>query len=323
MGCSPPANRSSSSPRTGDGKPGALLRNPDRHAQERSADHHGQSREWEPPHGTRVEIELMGTYKKGTAFGRRLHPPNRDRQPALRDFLYASWTPERQHLPRGIRNPPAGTARDQAASLWRRTRRPHQDDEGDVGAATQPAPCNRFFAGERRVADEICKAADFDPNANPHTIAVNEAERLYKAINSVKIMSPADKLPLSDRRRTDPVRTSKRKYAADFYTAITRTPSVYRGNPFQVEVGWPTAALCPGMNWSTCCVLPTASRFSISNPAARSQKLRSASTGAAMAFRNPKARCRQGRWRCSFTSLRSGCPSPRKARRRSPPTPKS
>ena len=29
----------------------------------------------------------------------------------------------------------------------------------------------------------------------------------------------------------------KKEIDADFYTAVTRKPAIYRGNPFQVEVG--------------------------------------------------------------------------------------
>ena len=72
--------------------------------------------------------------------------------------------------------------------------------------------------------------------ANPHTIVVNEAERLFKAINSVKIMSPATNC-LSPIGEGQILSGLQKEIEADFYTAITRTPSVYRGNPFQVEVG--------------------------------------------------------------------------------------
>jgi DNA topoisomerase-6 subunit B len=87
-----------------------------------------------------------------------------------------------------------------------------------------------------RVALEICRAAELNPNANPHTIVVHEAERLYKAINSVKIMSPATNC-LSPIREEQIQLGLQKEIDADFYTSITRAPTVYRGNPFQVEVG--------------------------------------------------------------------------------------
>ncbi|HTY61262.1 MAG TPA: DNA topoisomerase VI subunit B, partial [Acidobacteriota bacterium] len=96
-----------------------------------------------------------------------------------------------------------------------------------------------------RVAEEICKAAELSPNAKPHTIAVHEAERLYQAINSVKIMSPATNC-LSPIREEQILLGLQKEIEADFYTAITRTPTVYRGNPFQVEVGLAYGGGLPG-----------------------------------------------------------------------------
>jgi DNA topoisomerase-6 subunit B len=96
-----------------------------------------------------------------------------------------------------------------------------------------------------RVAEEICRAADLKPKANPHTIAVHEAERLFKAINSVKIMNPATNC-LSPIGEEQILSGLKKEIDADFYTAITRSPSVYRGNPFQVEVGLAYGGSLPG-----------------------------------------------------------------------------
>ncbi len=93
-----------------------------------------------------------------------------------------------------------------------------------------------FSRVSSRVALEICQAAQLRPAANPHSIAVNEAERLYKAINSVKIMSPPTNC-LSPIGEEQILAGMKKEIRAAFFTAITRAPAVYRGNPFQVEVG--------------------------------------------------------------------------------------
>jgi DNA topoisomerase-6 subunit B len=93
-----------------------------------------------------------------------------------------------------------------------------------------------FSRVSARVAQEICQAAQLRPSSNPHSIAVNEAERLYKAINSVKIMSPPTNC-LSPIGEEQILSGMKKEIPAAFFTAITRAPSVYRGNPFQIEVG--------------------------------------------------------------------------------------
>jgi DNA topoisomerase-6 subunit B len=96
-----------------------------------------------------------------------------------------------------------------------------------------------------RVAQEICAAADLRPSANPHLIAVHEAERLYKAINSVKIMSPPTNC-LSPIGEEQILSGMKKEIPASFFTAVSRPPAVYRGNPFLVEVGMAYGGSLPG-----------------------------------------------------------------------------
>jgi DNA topoisomerase-6 subunit B len=86
------------------------------------------------------------------------------------------------------------------------------------------------------VAEEICAAAELRPGSNPHLIAVQEAERLYKAINSVKVMSPPTNClsPIGEEQILSGI---KKEIPAVFFTAVSRSPAVYRGNPFLVEVG--------------------------------------------------------------------------------------
>jgi DNA topoisomerase VI subunit B len=192
--------------------------------------------EWEPPHGTRVEIELIGTYKKG-----RHSVDDYIRQTAIANphceiFYTTPDSGETQHLERGSELlPPEPTAIKP---------HPYGVELGVLIRMMKETPARQLSVALKRdfsrvsgnVANEICKAAELNPNANPHTIVVHEAERLYKAINSVKIMSPATNC-LSPIREEQILLGLKKEIEADFYTAITRSPTVYRGNPFQVEVG--------------------------------------------------------------------------------------
>ncbi len=192
--------------------------------------------EWEPPHGTKVEIELIGTYKKG-----RHSVDDYIRQTAIANphceiFYRVPDSKEILHLERGsdllppepreIKPHPYGV------ELGVLIRMMKESPSRQLSAALQ----RDFSRVSGRVAMEICKAAELSPNANPHTIVVHEAERLFKAINSVKIMSPATNC-LSPIREVQILAGLKKEIDADFYTAITRSPAVYRGNPFQVEVG--------------------------------------------------------------------------------------
>jgi DNA topoisomerase-6 subunit B len=191
---------------------------------------------WEPPHGTKVEIELIGTYKKG-----RHSVDDYVRQTAIANphceiFYAPPDAGETLHLERGsellppepreIKPHPYGVELGVLIRMMKET------PSRQLSAALQ----RDFSRVSSRVAVEICKAAELNPNANPHTIVVHEAERLFRAINSVKIMSPATNC-LSPIREEQILAGLKKEIDADFYAAITRAPAVYRGNPFQIEVG--------------------------------------------------------------------------------------
>jgi DNA topoisomerase-6 subunit B len=86
------------------------------------------------------------------------------------------------------------------------------------------------------IAHKLCTAIKVTTRANPKKIGRHEADLLYQAIQETKIPSPAtdcispigEELILKGLRHVVP---------GEFYAAATRPPAVYRGNPFQIEVG--------------------------------------------------------------------------------------
>jgi DNA topoisomerase-6 subunit B len=87
-----------------------------------------------------------------------------------------------------------------------------------------------------RSALEICERAKLNPKANPTRIAHQESEALFKAIQDTKLMRPPTDC-LAPIGEAAIITGLKKEIEADFYTAVTRGPEVYRGNPFQIEVG--------------------------------------------------------------------------------------
>lgn len=87
-----------------------------------------------------------------------------------------------------------------------------------------------------RVATEICSKAGLEPKSRPSRVAFQESERLFKAINETKLMNPPTDC-ISPIGETQILAGLKKEIDADFYEAVTRPPSVYRGNPFQIELG--------------------------------------------------------------------------------------
>ena len=84
-------------------------------------------------------------------------------------------------------------------------------------------------------AKEICKKARIPMSKDPHTLDHLESERLHRAMQSVKLKAPPTNClsPLGEKLLSEGIR---KETGAEFVVAVTRQPSVYRGNPFQVEV---------------------------------------------------------------------------------------
>src|SRR5207247_11349236 len=74
------------------------------------------------------------------------------------------------------------------------------------------------------------------PNARPSNIHATDAEVLYKAIQATKIMAPPSNCisPIGEKAILHGL---YKQIKGEFYTAVTRPPSVYRGNPFVIEAG--------------------------------------------------------------------------------------
>ncbi len=108
----------------------------------------------------------------------------------------------------------------------------------DTAARTLKSALETDFSRiSSRAAVEICRQAGLDPKTRPaQVVAQRGSEGLFKAINTVKLMRPPTDC-LSPIGEDQIVAGLRKEIQADFYTAVTRNPEVYRGNPFQVEAG--------------------------------------------------------------------------------------
>ena len=93
---------------------------------------------------------------------------------------------------------------------------------------------NEFSRVSPRVAQRICERAKLRSTLRPSRITLKQAEALHAAINETKIMAPSTDCigPIGAEALQEGL---KRVVKADFYTACSRSPSVYRGNPFLIE----------------------------------------------------------------------------------------
>ena len=77
---------------------------------------------------------------------------------------------------------------------------------------------------------------ELSPRARPRDVHGQAAEALYKAIQATKIMAPPTNClsPIGEQAILSGL---YQQIKGEFYTAVSRPPSVYRGNPFVIEAG--------------------------------------------------------------------------------------
>jgi DNA topoisomerase-6 subunit B len=185
------------------------------------------------PHGTRVELELEGKYVGGakgiheylrqTALANP-HASIRFTAPGEASVDFERAVEVVPEPPREIQPHPYGVElgtliKMLASSSARRVSGMLQEE---------------FCRVSPRVAAEILKEAGLPPDASPKRVARDEAENLYRAMSGVKVMAPpTDCLtPIGEPALLEGM---KKEVEAAFYTATSRAPAVYRGNPFLVE----------------------------------------------------------------------------------------
>ncbi len=215
----------------------------------------------EPPavseHGTAVTIALEGAYARGRLSVDEYLQQCAIVNPHLRLHYRLALLPKKGEADAGS-EADAATAAD-AAGEWRRWRRaveelpaapieikphPHGVELGVLiqmlkhtsARTVRSALAQDFSRVSDRIALEVCARAGVDPKASPARVAHRESEAIFKALNEVKLMRPpTDCLsPIGEERIVAGLR---KEVEADFYTAATREPAVYRGRPFQVEAG--------------------------------------------------------------------------------------
>ena len=86
-----------------------------------------------------------------------------------------------------------------------------------------------------QTANEVCKLSKLKPDMKPSTIDHEQVDRLWRVMQSYAFMKPpTDCLsPIGEATFMEGI---KKEYQPEFMAAVTRPPSVYRGNPFQIEV---------------------------------------------------------------------------------------
>ncbi len=189
--------------------------------------------EWDVPHGTRVEIELEARYQRGrqsvdgylqqTAIANP-HVTLLYHAPDGRDDVYKASVKELPPIPKAIRPHPYGIELGVLLKML----------SDSKARTTQRFLTSEFSRVSPRVAKEVLERAACRPAARPSRLANEAATRIYQAIQETRIMAPATDcvVPIGAEKLIAGLR---HVVNATFYEATSRSPAVYRGNPFIIE----------------------------------------------------------------------------------------
>jgi DNA topoisomerase-6 subunit B len=184
--------------------------------------------------GTRVEIELEAKYQKGarsvdvylraTALANP-HVTLIYRDPDGNTTRFERATKTLPEEPKEVQPHPYGVELGMLLAMLKNT------SNRQLGAFLE----NEFSRVSHKASDEICNAAGLNRQTWVARVAREEAAALHKALGQVKLMNPPTDCisPIGEGLLIDSL---AREYPKAFLRAVTRQPSVYRGNPFQIEV---------------------------------------------------------------------------------------
>jgi DNA topoisomerase VI subunit B len=191
--------------------------------------------DWENHRGTQVTLEIEGRYQKGRASVDEYLEQVAIANPHVK-LLYQTPEGETKEYPRTIQELPPQP----------REIKPHPYGI-EFGMLlkmlhdTRSHSLSGFLSSDfsrvsSNLAQEICKAAKLSPDTRPRNIHGAAAEALYKTIQATKIMAPPSNCiaPIGEKAILHGL---YKQIKGDFYTAVTRPPAVYRGNPFIIEAG--------------------------------------------------------------------------------------
>ena len=191
--------------------------------------------EWEKDHGTRVELELTGSYRGGRTGVDAYLEQTVVANPHL-ELLYLPPKSEARSYPRAaselpreaqeIKPHPAGVELGMLLHMLQDAR----------GMTVKQALVDGFSRVSPALAEQVCVKAGVRGTIKAPDLTGEDAERLHKALGEVKVLAPSAScvVPIGEALIVEGL---KRRFHGAMYFSTTRPPAVYRGNPFVVECG--------------------------------------------------------------------------------------
>ena len=191
--------------------------------------------EWKKDHGTRVELDIEASYAGG---GQSIDEYLKETaianpyasiiytNPKAEQIIFPRVVEELPREPKEIKPHPYGVELGIMMNMLKFTKAKNlksflMQEFTKVGSGT---------------AKNICENAALLPTTKPKEMSREMIEKLIDGIKKTKVQNPPTDC-LSPIGQEYLEKGLKKEINAEFYATVTRPSSVYRGNPFQIEVG--------------------------------------------------------------------------------------
>jgi len=196
-------------------------------------EHPGENTLFPDGHGTQVVIELEGRYQKGRQSIDEYLEQTAIANPHAR-ITFVTPSNETIEFPRTVKELPADAKEikphPRGIELGTLIQMLERTSATQLGGFLK----NDFCRVGPAKAKEICSKAGLTTRSWVKQLGYAEAEALYNAIQEVRITAPPMDcvVPIGPKALLSGL---LKEVKAEFYAASSRSPAVYRGNPFQIE----------------------------------------------------------------------------------------
>jgi len=193
---------------------------------------------WDKPTGTRIEISIIADYKRGKRFvydylqSTSIVNPHAQitfKEPDGTEYMFERTSDVLPKKCVEIKPHPYGVELGTLIKMAKHTK----------NRKLSSFLKTEFSSMGDRTTTAVCEKAQLDKGLNPKEMSREQFLALHKAFKKVKIMAPSTDClsPIGETLVKRSLKHETQEISPEFIITVSRPPSVYSGNPFQVEAG--------------------------------------------------------------------------------------
>ena len=189
--------------------------------------------DWNKPHGTRVELDIEAAYMAGAQSVDEYiketaiinpHATIIYTNPKAQQIIFPRAVEQLPKEPLEIKPHPYGVELGMMMRMLK----------GTEARTLQSFLANEFTRVGSGTAKTICENAALLPGTRPSEVSREMIEKLMEGIKKTKLIAPPTDC-ISPIGSAALEKCLRKEVNAEFYCSVSRSPDVYRGNPFVIE----------------------------------------------------------------------------------------